>query len=74
MLSNLAMKIPEPVTNVVPTKEITLIEVYNLIQGTEFATCTSTLRNIQDVKEARKYKAFNFDYVTFFDSSDGASR
>lgn len=55
----------KPVTNVAPTKEITLIEVYNLIQGNEFATCTSTLRNIQDVKEARKYKAFNFDYVTF---------
>ena len=55
----------KPVTNVVSTKEITLIEVYNLIQGNEFATCTSTLRNIQDVKEARKYKAFNFDYVTF---------
>jgi len=55
----------KPVTNVVPTKEITLIEVCNLIQGNEFATCTSTLRNIHDVKEARKYKAFNFDYVTF---------
>lgn len=55
----------KPVTNVIPTKEITLIEVYNLIQGNEFASCTSTLRNIQDVKEARKYKAFNFDYVTF---------
>lgn len=55
----------KPVTNVAPTKEITLIEVYNLIQGNEFATCTSTLRNIQDVKEARKFKAFNFDYATF---------
>jgi len=55
----------KPVTNVVPTKEITLIEVCSLIQGNEFATCTSTLRNIHDVKEARKYKAFNFDYVTF---------
>ncbi len=55
----------KPVTNVVPTKEITLIEVYNLIQGNEYASSTSTLRSIQDEKEARKYKAFNFDYVTF---------
>lgn len=55
----------KPVTNVIPSRQTSLIEVYNLIKGNEFASCTSTLRNIQDVKEARKYKAFNFDYVTF---------
>jgi len=55
----------KPVSNVVPQREISLVEVYQLIKGNDFASCTSTLRNIQDGKEARKYKAFNFDYVTF---------
>lgn len=54
-----------PVTNVHPTKEITLVEVYQIIKSSEFAESTDTLRNIQEVKEARKYKAFHFDYVTF---------
>lgn len=55
----------KPITNIKPDKEISLIDVYTLIKGNDFATCTSTLRNIQEVKEARKYKAFHFDYVTF---------
>jgi len=55
----------KPVTNVIPSRQATLVEVYNLIKGDEFALCTSTLRNITDPKEARKYKAQNFDYVTF---------
>ena len=55
----------KPVSNVLPSKEVTLLEVYKLIKGDAFASCTSTLRNIQDSKEARKYKALNFDYVTF---------
>jgi hypothetical protein len=55
----------KPVTNINPTKQIDLVEAYSIIKGDSFATCTSTLRSIQDVKEARKYKAFQFDYVTF---------
>ncbi|NLO71053.1 MAG: VirE protein, partial [Porphyromonadaceae bacterium] len=55
----------KPVTNVIPSRQASLIEVYNLIKGNEFASCTSTLRKIQDIKEARKFKAFNFDYATF---------
>ena len=55
----------KPVTNINPTRDIDLVEAYSIIKGDSFATCTSTLRSIQDVKEARKYKAFNFDYVTF---------
>jgi len=39
--------------------------VYHIIKGDAFASCTSTLRNIPDAKEARKYKAQHFDYVTF---------
>ena len=42
-----------------------MVEAYSMIKGDAFASCTSTLRSIQDVKEARKYKAFQFDYVTF---------
>ena len=55
----------KPVTNTIPSRQASLVEVYNLIKGNEFTSCTSTLRNIPDPKEARKYKAQNFDYVTF---------
>lgn len=55
----------KPVTNVTPTREVTLVEVYHLIRGKEFSSYTSTLRSISDPKEARKFKAQNFDYVTF---------
>lgn len=55
----------KPVTNIKPTREVSLVEVYSMVKGSEFASCTSTLRNIPDPKEARKYKAQNFDYVTF---------
>ncbi|MEX2335707.1 MAG: BT4734/BF3469 family protein [Fulvivirga sp.] len=55
----------KPVTNINPTREIDLVEAYSMIKGDAFATCTSTLRSIHDAKEARKYKAFQFDYVTF---------
>lgn len=55
----------KPVTNVLPAKQVSLVEVYHIIKGDAFASCTSTLRNIPDAKEARKYKAQHFDYVTF---------
>ena len=54
-----------PVTNTIPNKEINLLQVYHLLKGNEFAECTNTLRNIADKQEARKYKASQFDYVTF---------
>lgn len=55
----------KPVTNTIPSRQVSLIEVYHLIKGNDFASCTSTLRNISEPKDARKYKAQNFDYVTF---------
>lgn len=55
----------KPVTNIIPNRQASLVEVFHLIKGDDFATCTSTLRKIQDVKKARKYKAFHFDYATF---------
>lgn len=54
-----------PVTNTAPHKEINLLQVYHLLQGNAFAECTNTLRSIADKQEARKYKAAQFDYVTF---------
>lgn len=53
------------ISNTNPEKEINLIQVYNLIRGDDFANQTSILRGISDEKEARKYKATHFDYVTF---------
>ena len=55
----------KPVSNTHPTRLISLTDVYQLIKGETYAACTSALRNLQDAKEARKYKARNFDYVTF---------
>lgn len=55
----------KPVSNIIPSLKVTLLEVYHLIKGNDFATSTKTLRGIADQKEARKYKALHFDYVTF---------
>jgi hypothetical protein len=55
----------KPISNIIPTKSINIIEVHALIKGSQFATCTDTLRNLNDIKTARSYKANNFDYVTF---------
>lgn len=54
-----------PVTNTVPEKQINLLEVYRLVRGNSFITETHTLREIQDCKKAKEYKARHFDYVTF---------
>ena len=54
-----------PVRNVFPSKTLRLYQIYNLIQGKAYQKITSKLRQIADIKEARKFKANNFDYVTF---------
>lgn len=54
-----------PVTNAKPAKEVTIVEVYNLIKGEAYKTSTQALRNIANPKIAKSYKAQNFDYVTF---------
>jgi len=54
-----------PITNTLPSKEVNLLDVYELIKGEFYRDCTRTLREIQDNKEARAYKASHFDYVTF---------
>ena len=54
-----------PVTNIFPSRQINLPEVYHLIKGEAFIAETNTLRNISDPKKAKEYKATHFDYVTF---------
>jgi len=55
----------KPIKNVQPYKEVTLAEVYKVVKGAYFIKQTNHLRKLPDKKEARKYKAFHFDYVTF---------
>ena len=54
-----------PVRNITPSREVSLLQVYNKIRSDAFKTQTERLRSIEDEKEARKYKAANFHYVTF---------
>lgn len=54
-----------PVTNTIPKKDINLLQVYQLLKSKEFGDCTNKLRSISEKQDARKYKAAQFDYVTF---------
>jgi hypothetical protein len=53
-----------PIANTIPSKELTLKGVYELIL-TSSVSQTEQLRLISDKKAARAYKAQNFNYVTF---------
>jgi len=54
-----------PVTNTIPCKDITLKEAYDYITSPAAKAQTEKLRTIADKKEARKFKKYNFDYVSF---------
>jgi hypothetical protein len=54
-----------PVSNTVPYKEVSLLDVYYLLLSSKLANQTTTLRTLTDKQEARKYKASLFPYVTF---------
>lgn len=54
-----------PITNTHPLRSYTLSEVYNLIVGPYYIEETEKLRTFEDKKQARIFKAANFDYVTF---------
>jgi hypothetical protein len=54
-----------PVTNPYPAGEVNFVQLLKVLKGNRFLWATKTLRNIQDKKEAKKFKAKNFDYVTF---------
>ena len=68
---NLKVPIPKcsyfskPILNTVPLETTSLLEIYKKITSESFKIQTEKLRSIQDKSSARKYKAANFDYVTF---------
>jgi hypothetical protein len=54
-----------PIKNTVPHKTATLFQIYNAITGDFYKERTDKLRSITDPKQARQFKANNFDYCTF---------
>ncbi|MBP0902207.1 BT4734/BF3469 family protein [Mariniflexile gromovii] len=54
-----------PVRNVFPVETLRLHQVFELITSDKYKKITDALRAITDIKEARKFKANHFDYVTF---------
>jgi len=54
-----------PVSNIIPSKDINLVELYQLIKSNLFESNTNRLREINDRPEARKFKVRSFDYATF---------
>jgi len=54
-----------PIRNVFPADALWLHQIHSLIISSKYKKATENYRQIVDVKEARKFKANNFDYVTF---------
>jgi len=54
-----------PITNTIPHSQATLRQIYNAITGNYYKARTTHLRNLTNPKEARIFKASNFDYCTF---------
>jgi len=54
-----------PVTNTQPNAEMTIPNVYGAIKSNKYKRQTEELRSISEAESARKYKAKQFDYVTF---------
>jgi hypothetical protein len=54
-----------PVSNTKPHKAVSLLQIYNAVKGNYYKERTQKLRAISDVRQARKFKAVNFDYCTF---------
>jgi len=55
----------KPISNIFPFNSKSLREVYELIRSSRYQEVTKILRVIPDLKQARKYKAEKFDYLTF---------
>ena len=54
-----------PISNVLPSEEISLQEVHRRITGGDLAGITAKLRSLEDPKKKRSFKAKHFPYVTF---------
>lgn len=55
----------KPIKNITPCKNVTLLEIYNIIKSDVFENVTNELRKIEDEKKGIIFKSNNFDYVTF---------
>ena len=55
----------KPITNLLPTKELTLEEVYNLIISDEYKEVTSSGLALEIVSDFKEHKKHKYDYVTF---------
>ena len=53
-----------PITNKVPCKTVTLLQVAQAIKSTWLESQTKVLRMIKDEAEARRYKGYNLPYIT----------
>lgn len=53
-----------PITNKIPLRTMSLVEVARTVGSTWLAPQTTALRAISDVAEARRYKGWHFPYVT----------
>jgi VirE N-terminal domain. len=56
---------PKPIKNTIPSARFTLADAYRYITGPMARQATQELRLQPTVKDARTFKAANFDYVTF---------
>jgi len=54
-----------PITNKIPHKNVDLQEIFETIKGDLFSERTMKLRSFTNLDEAKKFKAFSFDYATF---------
>lgn len=54
-----------PINNTKPHKAVSLLQIYNAIKGDYYKDRTQKLQAISDVRQARQFKAVNFDYCTF---------
>lgn len=53
-----------PISNKVPSRTVTLLEVAKAVKSTWLEPQTTALRLINDEAEARRYKGRNFPYIT----------
>lgn len=54
-----------PISNKYPLKSISLLDAFNLINGTDYLEITNKLRIIIELKEKKKFKSSHFPYTTF---------
>lgn len=56
---------PAPISNIHPTRQLSMLDLFELITGPEYQELTAELRSLKDKSKARKFKASRLAYVTF---------